>query len=285
MKRFAPSEFINESLISSLELDMQSYYASTSDYSAVQQPSRHPIEWSHVLTEIKTRLSSSGARVSVLEFGAGRSGFPDFLAQELNASEMSRLTIACQDVTLINESYLKDKFTKVIMGSLLHCTLLPGQFEIVFSNQVFEHVARPKDLLDKIFELLTHDGMLFLFAPRYDFPFYLSPSCRDLGVVKRLQVGIWLMSVRLIGLLRSEPNFVMDLRPACLINLNIRDSDAIHWISKWDLDAYARRRGWRTYNLDISINAPLFSKQWLIDLGCRLSICIRKSDAELPVNY
>jgi len=281
MMRFAPYKLINESRVSELERDMQGYYASSSDYSDFQRPSYHPIEWSHILAEIKRKLALPSGHVSVLEFGAGRSGFPDFLKQELTADEMARLTIACQDVTLINEPYLKGKFDKVITTSLLHCALPAGQFDIVFSNQVIEHVARPKDLLDKILELLVHEGVLFLFAPRYDFPFYLSPSCRDLGVVKRLQVGIWLMSVRLMGLLRSEPNFVMDLRPACFNNLIIRDSDAIHWVSKWDLDAYARSRGWKISDLDISKNAPLFSKQWLVDLGCRLSICMRRSGAPI----
>ena len=281
MKRFARYKLINESLVSELERDMQGYYASSSDYSDFQRPSHHPIEWSHVLAEIRRKLALPSGRVSVLEFGAGRSGFPDFLKQELTADEMSRLTIACQDVTLINEPYLKGKFDKVITTSLLSCTLPAGQFDIVFSNQVIEHVARPKDLLDKIIELLVPEGVLFLFAPRYDFPFYLSPSCRDLGTVKRLRVGMWLMSIRLMGLLRGEPNFVMDLRPACFNNLIIRDSDAIHWVSRWDLDAYARSRGWKTYDLNISQDAPLFSKQWLIDLGCRLSICMRRSDARI----
>lgn len=276
MRRFAPYTLINKSLVSKLERDMQGYYASTSDYSDFQRPSHHPIEWSHVLAEIKRKLAFPSVRVSVLEFGAGRSGFPDFLKKELTADELSRLVIACQDVTLINEPYLKSKFDKVITVSLLDCTLPSGQFDIVFSNQVIEHVARPKDLLDKILELLVYDGALFLFAPRYDFPFYLSPSCRDFGVVKRLSIGVWLMFIRLKGLLRGEPNFVMDLRPSCFNNLTIRDSDAIHWVSRWDLNAYARGRGWKTYDLNISQNAPLFSKQWLIDLGCRLSICIRR---------
>ncbi|MEB3326425.1 MAG: class I SAM-dependent methyltransferase [Synechococcus sp.] len=276
MERFIPYRLANDSMISRLEHDMQAYYASSSDYSDFQRPSYHPIEWRHVLAEIKSKLAPSGARISVLEFGAGRSGFPDFLKEKLTADELKRLTIVCQDVTQLNESYLKNKFDKVITTSLLCCDLSDGQFDIIFSNQVIEHVARPRQILDKIFELMLEEGVLFLFAPRYDFPCYLSPSCRDLNVIKRLQVSIWLLWIRLIGLLRSEPNFVMDLRPACFNNLTIRDSDAIHWVSRWDLEAYARGKGLTISGLNINQNAPFLSKQWIIDLGCRLSVRMQR---------
>jgi SAM-dependent methyltransferase len=43
--------------------------------------------------------------------------------------------------------------------------LEPGQFDVVFLNHVFEHVANPRELLSSLRRLLAKDGKLFIAVP------------------------------------------------------------------------------------------------------------------------
>jgi hypothetical protein len=66
---------------------MQAYYACFPDYPAFHATSEHPL--------------------AILEFGAGRSGFPTWLRQQLESAAVSPSgAITCQDVTDTNRIHI-----------------------------------------------------------------------------------------------------------------------------------------------------------------------------------
>jgi len=214
--------------------------------------------------------------VAILEFASGRSGFLTWLRQQLGNNVIVPVSITCQDVTATNQTYLKAVADQVLIGPLDQSALPPARFDIIFSTHCFEHVVRPEDLLHTCITLLKPGGTLLLFAPRYDLPFYLSPSSGNLASVPRLLLGMRLLLIRLFTVLRGRPAFVIDTAPACLDRPFVRDADAIHWISEHDVNLFARRHGLRLSRLDVSHHAPPPSKQWLIDQFGKLAVCLQK---------
>ena len=124
--------------------------------------------------------------------------------------------------------------------------------------------------------LLKPGGSLLLFAPRYDLPFYLSPSSGNLSSGQRFLLSLRLLLIRLLSRLCHRPAFVIDTSPACPDRPFRRDEDAIHWVSNHDLHLFARCAGFSISKLDISHHAPAFSKQWLINSFGKLAIKLRK---------
>ena len=276
MTRIAPFRHISAPQLSQLEYQMQAYYAAVPDYPAFHVPSDHPLEWRHILAEVSRRKASSQEPMAILEFGAGRSGFPSWLRQMLGSDSTTSVTITCQDVTATNQSYLHQVADQVLIAPLAEGILPPASFDLIFSTHCFEHVARPEALLHTCISLIRPGGTLLLFAPRYDLPFYLSPSSINLPAVSRLLLGLRLLLIRLLTLLRGRPAFVIDTAPACLDRPFVRDADAIHWVSEQDVQLFSRLHGLSFSRLDVSLQAPPPSKQWFIDQFGKLSVCLQK---------
>ena len=106
MPRLAPFRHLLARQLSQLEDRMQAYYAAVPDYPAFHAPSHNPHEWRHLLAEVRRRRDR-GKSVAILEFGAGRSGFPAWLRQQLGSDGSAPLSITCQDVTAANQAYLQ----------------------------------------------------------------------------------------------------------------------------------------------------------------------------------
>ncbi len=278
MTRIFPSRSIPALKLDDLEARMEAYYSAIPDYPAFHTTSHHPLEWGHALAEVNCR-SSSQTPVTILEFGAGRSGFPAWLREQLAAvrNDIPKVLVTCQDVTATNRLHLQQVSDVLVIAPLQDGVLPPASFDIIFSTHCFEHVARPEQLLHTLTKLLKPGGCLLLFSPRYDFPLYLSPSAGDLSIFQRLLLILRLSAIRLISFLRVRPAFVIDTRPACLNRPFRRDSDAIHWVSLHDLRLFARRFGLTTTELDVSHQVPPFCKQWLIDHFCKLAVRLEKS--------
>jgi SAM-dependent methyltransferase len=278
MPRIAPSRQITAAQLQHLEKRMQAYYAAVPDYPAFHAPSHHPLEWRHVLSEVLNRAPADQDSVSILEFGSGRSGFPAWLRTQLAPTPVGGgMHVTCQDVTAANVAYLESVADAVVIAPLREGVLPPATFDIIFSTHCFEHVARPEQLLQTLLGLLKPGGSLLLFAPRYDLPFYLSPSSSNLSSRQRFLLSLRLLLIRLSSRLRRRPAFVIDTNPACLDRPFRRDEDAIHWVSHHDLHLFARRAGLAISELDISHHAPVLSKQWLIDHFGKLAIKLHQS--------
>lgn len=276
MHRIAPSRRIPPLQLSQLEDRMQAYYAAVADYPAFHTPSDHPLEWRHVLAEVTRLKGSNQEPVAILEFGSGRSGFPCWMRQKLGSDSPTSASITCQDVTATNQTYLQTVADQVLIGPLDQSALPPAHFDIIFSTHCFEHVARPEALLHTCITLLKPGGTMLLFAPRYELPFYLSPSSINLAPIPRLLLGLRLLLIRLFTVLRGRPAFLIDTAPACLDRPFVRDADAIHWISEHDVNLFARRHGLRLSRLNVSHHAAPPSKQWLIDQFGKLAVCLQK---------
>jgi SAM-dependent methyltransferase len=276
MTRIDPFRRIPAQQLSQLEQRMQAYYAAVPDYPAFHSPSHHPLEWRHVLAEVRSRSGSSQEPVAILEFGSGRSGFRGWLRQQLGSDVTAPVSITCQDVTATNQAYLQEVADQVLIAPLVEGVLPPASFDLIFSTHCFEHVARPEALLHTCITLLKPGGALLLFAPRYDLPFYLSPSSVNLAPVPRLLLGIRLLLIRWLTRLRGKPAFVIDTAPACLDRPFVRDADAIHWVSVHDVQLFARRHGLSLSRLDVSHRSAPPSKQWFIDQFGKLAVCLQK---------
>ena len=276
MHRIASFRCIPAQQLSQLEERMQAYYTAVPDYPAFHAPSHHPLEWRHVLGEVRRRSVRAGGGVVILEFGSGRSGFPTWLRKQLSTDDSVPVSIICQDVTATNQAYLQEVADQVLIAPLAEGVLLPASVDLIFSTHCFEHVARPEALLHTCISLLKPGGALLLFAPRYDLPFYLSPSSVNLRPVSRLLLGLRLLLIRWFSRLRGKPAFVIDTAPACLDRPFVSDADAIHWVSEHDLKLFSRRHGLSLPCLDVSHRAAPPSKQWFIDQFGKLAVCLQK---------
>jgi SAM-dependent methyltransferase len=167
--------------------------------------------------------------------------------------------VTCQDITLANVAYLENVADVVLIAPLQDGVVSASSFDIIFGTHCFEHVTRPKQLLHTLLNLLKPGGLLLLFAPPYDLPLYLSPSCGNLSSGQRFLISLRLLLIRLASRLRHRHAFVIDTSPACLDHSFRRDEDAIHWVSKHDLHLFPRRAGLAIRQLNIS--QPAFFQQ------------------------
>ena len=212
--------------------------------------------------------------MAILEFGCGRSGFPSWLRQQLGSDANALVSITCQDVTATNQAFLQQVGDQVLIAPLAKGVLPPASFDLIFSTHCFEHVARPEALLLTCISLLKPGGALLLFAPRYDLPFYISPSSVNLPPLSRFLLGLRLLLIRSFTRLSGKPAFVIDTNPACLDRPFVCDADAIHWVSEHDVQLFARRHNLSFSRLDVSRRAAPPSKQWFIDQFGKLAVCI-----------
>ncbi|AFY68659.1 hypothetical protein Pse7367_0348 [Thalassoporum mexicanum PCC 7367] len=218
---------------------LDSFYAETSDYTAFHESNWQPVYWQPIAERAVNLLQSKGD-CRILEFGAGRTGFGKYLQEYLQKADIAadlsdRLTFDTQDVTPQNQDYLATQASQVYIGDLLEVT---QKYDLIFSTFVWEHLTTPKAILDHLISLLNPQGSIFLISPRYDLPFYLSPSCRHLSKGDRLKLSLWLSLKRLLTLLGQKPSFLIHLDPVLFHQKWFRDADAIHWVSLWDLLSY-----------------------------------------------
>jgi SAM-dependent methyltransferase len=213
---------------------MDVFYASCPTYTAFQEPAPKTSEWDHVKVAVSETIAARG-RCRVLEFGAGLSGFSDYLG-ELRAS----VDLTVQDVTPVNEHYLRPRADRLHIGSILE---IDGQFDVIFSTFVFEHVSDPRRTLEKLLTLLAPGGSLYIFCPRYDVPFYISHSADHYGRLRRVALGLEVVMRRTWSLVSRKPAFLIHCDPAVLKIEWRMDRDAIHWVSLIDLRLVFRGRG------------------------------------------
>ncbi|HVT91020.1 MAG TPA: class I SAM-dependent methyltransferase [Tepidisphaeraceae bacterium] len=193
-----------------------------------------------ILPTIRSMLGSANA-VRVLELGAGRPSFPAHLGEM-----RSRVIYHAQDVTPANQDYLKQVADDVFIcdpGQII------GRYDIIFSTFVLEHVATPSTFLEQVDRLLNPGGAHFVFCPRYDMPGYVCPSLRHLSRLARWQAMTFLMLSRVMSRLNGQPRFWVNADPAVFHAPWFRDADAVHLVSRFDVEQWHRRRGYETRRL------------------------------------
>jgi SAM-dependent methyltransferase len=208
---------------------LRAFYSKTQDYTAFHDVNDSPVFWQPVREEIEACLQTK-QRCRVLEVGAGRTGFARFVADI-----RSRIEFVVQDITPSNEEYLRATADEVHIGDVRE---IIGNFDVIFSTFVWEHIVEPRQTLTYILSLLPVSGCFIIVSPRYDFPLYVSPSSRHLSVFNRLIVSAWLFMQRCKVLFGGDARFLIHTDPAVFHIPWFRDADAIHWVSYWDLERF-----------------------------------------------
>ncbi|MEM9213299.1 MAG: methyltransferase domain-containing protein [Cyanobacteria bacterium P01_F01_bin.150] len=115
---------------------------------------------------------------SIFEFGAGCTRFSWHLESDLR----SKVSYDVQDVTYVNFDYLKEEADSAHIGKIQD---VDNNYDIIFSTFVWEHITDPQSTLQHLLILLKPGGSIFIVSPRYEFPFYISPSEKHLSKIKR----------------------------------------------------------------------------------------------------
>jgi SAM-dependent methyltransferase len=216
---------------SDLRRKLDQFYDSADDYASFEAPSEKPEFWGPIRDEA-IRLHACQGQCDILEFGAGKTLFRSFLG----ASNQD-IRYHVQDVTARNTEYLRTQADSIHIGDL---RTISARYDIIFSTFVWEHITTPRAVLDHLLSLLKPDGSLFIISPRYDFPFYISPSGRHYSRLRQIRIALWLLWRRLRVRAGADADFLIHLNPALLHRPWFRDSDAIHWASWWDLLRYLK---------------------------------------------
>lgn len=230
---------------------MAAFYAGVTGYDAFQEASHMPEYWKPVLARIGERVAENGS-CRVLEFGAGRTGFASFLG-ELRP----KVVFDVQDINEQNLEYLRTQADNLHICDIRE---IEHEYDVVFSTFAWEHVTAPRAILRHVLAHLGSRGTLIVACPRYDFPFYLSPSVRRLPRTKRFGVAIWLMWRRIVTLLTGRAAFLLHTDPAVFHGPWFRDADAVHWASLWDLRC-SLPAGWQMRRLRVPA-AGLLGRFW-----------------------
>jgi SAM-dependent methyltransferase len=239
------------------------FYNNTQDYFAFAEPSCHPLLWVVIREKIKAIIARKG-QCSLLEIGAGRTDLGKFL-EELRP----KTVFSAQDITPANKPYLEEVADRVYIGSV---ESINESFDIICGSYVFEHLTRPRHIIDHLIAHLNQGGSIFLLNPRYDFPFYLSPSCKHRHSVTKFFIAIYIQCMRLKVFFGGAPNFLIDCDPVLFHRPWSRDADAIHWVSLIDI----KKRVPKGYRLR---RVPLHYQGWhgaLWEKFCLLSVEITR---------
>ena len=157
--------------IARLESRLHEFYNTCQTYPAFAAPSDHPALWHEVLRRARALGRERGA-CRILEIGAGRSGFGQFLREQ---APDERFHLTSQDITATNLDDLRETSHAVITENL---DGLEGSWDVIFHSYVYEHLCRPREFNEILWRRLTPGGYLILQSPRYDFPLYF-PPCLD----------------------------------------------------------------------------------------------------------
>lgn len=245
--------------IGRLKTRLDRFYHDVTDYTAFSAPSDQVHCWKHIADHIR-QLSKNGRQVRVLEVGAGRSGFGTYLTRQ-NLREKCVWT--AQDVTSQSSDWLEANADKFIHGDI-ETTAIDEVQDIIFSTYVLEHVVSPATHLDSLLKVVNlASGKIFIFCPRYDLPCYMTPSSRHLSKLTKLSFMMTASLARIRTIFTGHPSFLVQNDLAAFHQPFFTDADAVHWVSLFDLRAWALANNGEFETLRIG-NPSVLSKDWIV---------------------
>ena len=212
--------------VAELRRKLEEFYATTSTYPAFQEDFPKYDFWQPIRDVVAEIIARKGT-CRVLEFGAGRGGFGDFLA-----GLRSKVELHVQDVTAQNLEILTTKADRVFISDI---TAIREKYDVIFSTFVWEHLTNPVAVLNHALNHLELEGRLIIASPRYDFPFYIPRSARHYSRSRQALLSLWLLAQRFLARQSTKARFLIHLDPAVLHQPWFQDSDAIHWPSIHDV--------------------------------------------------
>jgi 2-polyprenyl-3-methyl-5-hydroxy-6-metoxy-1,4-benzoquinol methylase len=260
--------------IEALTERLEDFYKSYREYPAFAAPTRNTVWLELICGEVRNKLQSRRRKVRVLEVGAGAGS--DFSA----APGIDRRSIeyTAQDITNISSSNLAKVADIVHVGPL---KTLEGEYDIIFSLFVLEHIPDPHGFLCEVDRLLAPQGVHILVCPRYDLPGYVCPSMRHMSRQKLLRVESLRFVLGVLSRLSNPaPRFWVNTEPAVFHQKWSRDADAVHVVSQHAVALWHRLRG---YNVTRLKPETIDTSDWFFKRALTLSLAFQKpSLAEEP---
>jgi 2-polyprenyl-3-methyl-5-hydroxy-6-metoxy-1,4-benzoquinol methylase len=211
---------------------LRAYYTGSAEYFEEAEGGKD--RFYHLIRPELQRMVAERGAVRVLEFGAGRTGFPRWLSEQ---GLRANVTFAAQDITPINRALLCAICDETHFSDV---GAIDGQFDVIFSTFVYEHLVHPRRMLLHCVRLLRPGGVLLIVSPRYSFPGYIPPALRHLPRWRQLLLNAWLAASAAGSWILRRPNFWIVSQPALFATGFRRDADAIHMVSRTDLDLTLR---------------------------------------------
>lgn len=213
-----------------LRRKLDEFYARTTEYPAFRAVNHIPKIWAPIVRRIQQSIGAKGdPRVRVLEVGAGMTGFPRYLGEKLRPD----VHFTAQDVTARNLDHLREVSDEVIIGNIEN---RGPAYQVIFSTFVWEHLTNPRATLQALLARLTPGGSLFIACPHYDVFGYTPASAKHYSLPSRVRLAFWLQAQRAKARRYKRASFLIHKDPALLHTNWYRDADAIHWVSRQDLD-------------------------------------------------
>jgi 2-polyprenyl-3-methyl-5-hydroxy-6-metoxy-1,4-benzoquinol methylase len=128
-------------------------------------------------------VSKKGTSQKVLDVGCAQATMALMLAEQ--GHEVSAIDIRPEFIEYARSRYTHGDIN-FIVGNVLDIAI-DKQFDIIFANQIIEHLVYPDRLVKRLCSLLKSGGYLVITTPNY---FYLKnslPSYSDLGDVKQYE--------------------------------------------------------------------------------------------------
>ncbi len=249
-----------------LESRLVEFYRTAADYPAFATPSDHPALWQEI-REIAKQFQAERGACRILEVGAGRSGF----GLDLRSRGLDGIHLTSQDVVESCAEFLSRTSDVVVTGSVEQ---LEGTWDIIFHSYVYEHVCRPREFTQELWQRLRPGGYLLMQSPRYELPFYLPPSVGHLSRVQKVWLAFRLVIRDLQTAMNGRPQFTVFSDPAVFHLPFRRDRDAVHRVRQGDL---RRLLGKRAHITEYSLEAGGW-KDWFVKRFLTLRLILRKSD-------
>ncbi len=244
---------------------LDEFYATTNDYPAFETGSDNSVYYQAIEPYLRSTIDRRG-RARVLELGTGRPTFGTHFA-----AIRDKIEYHVQDVTPKNRQALAGAADRVWIGDIAD---VRGEFDLIFSTFVFEHVSAPRPFLEGVRNLLAAGGTHFIFCPRYDQPGYLCPSLRYHGPGRQLGLKCFFAASRLLAMFDRRPRFWVNSDPAVFHRPFFRDADAVHIVSRGDVERWHRSNGFEVHRIALPATGW---RAWILRRLLTLSLACTKT--------
>lgn len=252
-----------DALVARLKL----FYTTTTSYFDNAETTSKSRFYEAFLPILESLIEEQG-HISVLEFGVGRTRFPNWLTSK---GLRQSISFVAQDISSLDRDWLDEVSDEVLIGDVADC-VEPEKYDLVFSTFVYEHLVFPESVVQACFAGLRPRGVLILFSPNYTMLGYIPPALRHLTKPKQLITHLRLVVSAQLSKLMRRPNYWIVTDPALFFGSYFRDADAVHMVSRNDIVLTLPREAQR-----LPLNIPAASlRDWIYTRFMLLAVAYRK---------